>query len=97
MRILKKKTKPGIANVPGQVLSTYELLEVILLNLDPPDLRKTRLVSKAWHAVIARSHLLNATWKWNEKTIRQMRMLLLGDTGSGKRNLIKRVSFNALI
>ena len=96
MGFLRKKTQAVVTNAPAHVLSTYELLEPILLNLEPAELRKTRLVSKTWHEVINRSQVLRATWKWNEKMVRQMRMLLLGDDGCGKRSLIERVSLNTL-
>lgn len=40
------------------VLSTYELLEMIIVHLPPTDIRRTQLVAMAWRIVVSRSTLL---------------------------------------
>ena len=78
--LLKRKSKSIDRNARQRVLSTYELLESILLYLEPPDLRNARLVSNYWNAVILRSQDMRELWRTPlKKTLRLGRILLLGD------------------
>ena len=89
----KKKVDIVKSDAPERVLSTYELLEPILLHLGPADLRNARFVSKTWNEVITRSQILNAQWQvFPMKYTKLMKIMLFGDPGVGKRSLLDKVS-----
>jgi hypothetical protein len=90
----KKKVDIVKSDAPERVLSTYELLEPILLYLSPVDLRNARFVSKAWKQVITRSQTLNAEWQvFPKKYVKLMKIMLFGDLGAGKRTLADKAGY----
>jgi hypothetical protein len=89
----KRQTHDHQPSATQHVLRTYELLEPMLLYLDPQDLRRTRLVSKSWNELITRSQSLDAVWQAIEqKKMRLVRLRFFGDFSTGKRALLAKAS-----